>query len=486
MRIPNALVLALLVPLAVPVQASSQGINGRARTYVSYLNLRELVLDSVPESGVEGVGSQRVLADGTRVSCSEEYCQFFRSGEGFDVAPLLQDIELNGWSGITGLRGYAHIRLRKPLGDRVAWPRSDQAFEALAAYVDYSRGPVRLQAGRIWDTSPLGFFNYDGGAFSFRLPSRLEIRAFGGRSLLRGLNQPHRSDLITSVESLGPEENAYLLGGYARWRPHPALTTSFTYQRETMIQAEDLYSERVAGSARLLVEKLTVEMEVKYDLAQGQTNLARFSLSRPLSTGLRGTAEVKKYVPFFQLWTLWGAFSPVGFTEGRARLDWMRADGRLAAHAYGGYRKYAGTDAEAPPAYGIQDESWRLAVGGRYRVKDDLTASGELRYDEGYGSIRSGGDLAVRQQLDSERYLAIQGTAFETFSEFRVGSGRVMGIGLQGGMPLGPSKLQAGAMYYRHTAEDRPAILDLNQARINLSVEIPIGSDPGLAGRGGS
>jgi hypothetical protein len=420
------------------------------------------------------------------VTCGEEFCQYYRSGSGFDVAPLLQDIELNAWSGITGLRAYAHVRLRKPLGDRIVWPRSDQTFEALAAYLDFSRGPVRLQAGRIWDTNPLGFFNYDGGAFSLRLPSRLEVRAFGGRSLLRGLNQPHRSDLITSVEALGPEENAYLAGVHARWRPLNALSASFTYQRETMIQEEDLYSERFAGSAQLLVEKLTVEMEVKYDLAQGQTNLARMSFSHPLGPGLTGTGELKKYVPFFQLWTLWGAFSPVGYTEGRARLDWMRADGRLAAHAYGGFRKYGDTDAEAPPAYGIQDESWRFAVGGRYRIQDDLTASGELRHDEGYGSIRSGGDFSLLKQFNSDRYLAIQGTAFETFSEFRVGSGRVIGVGLQGGTPLGPSKVQAGAMYYRHTAEERPTILDLNQARVHVSVEIPIGSDPGLRGRGGS
>jgi hypothetical protein len=39
-------------------------------------------------------------------------------------------------------------------------------------------------------------------------------------------------------------------------------------------------------------------------------------------------------------------------------------------------------------------------------------------------------------------------------------------------------------MFYKHTTEDRPGILDLNQARLNLSVEIPIGSDPGMAGRG--
>jgi hypothetical protein len=39
-------------------------------------------------------------------------------------------------------------------------------------------------------------------------------------------------------------------------------------------------------------------------------------------------------------------------------------------------------------------------------------------------------------------------------------------------------------MFYRHTPSDQPRILDLNQARLNLILEIPIGSDPGMR-RGG-
>jgi hypothetical protein len=401
-----------------------------------------------------------------------------------DVIPVLQDLELNFWTGITGLRAYAHLRARKPLGDRIIWPRSEEPVEALTAYVEYRRAFYRAQAGRIWQTTALGFYNYDGASLTLQLPKGLDLDVYGGRSLIRGLNQPHRSDLISSVEPLGPEENAYLMGVHARWRPIPAVSTSFTYQRESMIQTEDLYSERIAGSARLMVEKATVEAEVKYDLTTEETNLARLSLSRPLGAGFRGTGEVRKYSPFFELWTIWGAFSPVGYEEARARLDWMSPTGRLAGHAYGSYRKYGDTNAEAPDGYGIRDDGYRFAVGGRYAIQDDLTVKGEYRYDEGYGSSRAGGDLSLQRLFGLKSYVALKGTAFETFSEFRIGSGRVLGGGIQGAMPLGPATVQAGAMFYKHTHEDRPIILDLNQARLNLSLEIPIGGDPGLAGRG--
>jgi hypothetical protein len=78
----------------------------------------------------------------------------------------------------------------------------------------------------------------------------------------------------------------------------------------------------------------------------------------------------------------------------------------------------------------------------------------------------------------------VTGTAFETFSEFRVGYGRVYGGGIQGATPVGPARLQASAMYYRHNQQERPSLLDLNQARLHLILEIPIGRDPGLNGRG--
>ncbi len=484
MKISRHLPFLILALLAIPAHAWPQGFNGTARTYVNYLQIRDLRLDSVPTGDVTGAGSQRTLADGTRVTCGEEYCQFYTSGDAIDVIPVLQDLELNIWTGITGLRAYAHVRARKPLGDRVIWPRSDEPFEALTAYVEYGRSRVRAQAGRIWQTTALGFYNYDGGSLALRLPSRLDLNVYGGRSLLRGLNQPHRTDLISSVDPLGPKENAYLGGVHVRWSPVSAVGGSFTYQRETMIQSDDLYSERIAGTARLLVEKVSVDAEVKYDLTKEETNLARISVSRPLLAGFRGTAEVKRYVPFFELWTIWGAFSPVGYDEARARLDWMRPDGRLSGYAYGSYLKYADTGAEAPAGYRIRDDSRRFAVGGRYTVQENLSVAGEYRYDEGYGAGRSGGDLSVQRSFGGDRYLAFQGTAFETFSEFRVGSGRVVGGGIQGATPLGFATVQGGAMIYKHTAEDRPRILDLNQARLNLSIVIPIGSDPGVVGRG--
>jgi hypothetical protein len=470
--------------LVVPATLLGQGVNGRARTYISYLDIQQTVVDSLPADQVPGEGVARALPDGTRVTCPDEFCRYFRSGSKLGIAPLIQDLELNFWTGITGLRGYAHARGRAPLGDEKAWPRSDQELEALAAYLEYSRSSYQIKAGRIWQTTALGFYNFDGGSASLRLPHGLDVTAYGGLSILRGLNQRHTSNLLASVEPLGPQEDAYLMGVGGRWRPYPNLSTSFTYQREESKDSDLLYSERIAGSARLLMAGSTLDVEVKYDLATEVTNLFRLALSVPVGSGIRARGEVRKYRPFFDLWTIWGVFSPTGFLEAKGRIDWIGLQGRVSAFAYGSYREYEDTEVAPAATYLLQDESWRLGGGGRYSLQENLTLAGEYRYDVGYGASRSGGDLSVRRSFGGGTYLAVQGTAFETFSEFRVGSGRVFGGGLNGATPLGPATVQAGAMFYKHIQDNRPSILDFNQIRFHLNLEIPIGGDPGMSGRG--
>jgi hypothetical protein len=482
----KVLLLALAGMVALPAPGGAQGFNGRARTYASALQIRNLVLDSVPQSEVNGHGPQRVLADGTPAVCGDAYCSFYRAGTDLGVIPVLQDVELNLWPGITGLRAYAHLRARQTVGEwKAVWPGMDEQIEALAAYVEYRRSFYRVQAGRMWRTSALGFYNYDGGSAELRLPSRLDLTLYGGLSLVRGTGDARHSELVSPVEPLGPREDAYLGGIEARWRPIPALSASLVYQREEATRSGDLYSERMAGSARYLWRDATVDMELKYDLATEEVNLARLGISGPIGMGFRASGELRKYTPFFELWTIWGAFSPVGYQEARARLDWASPGGSLSGYGYGAYRQYGETRVDAlGEGPGIRDDGWRLGAGGRYALTADLTLSGEYRYDEGYGSSRHGGDLSLQRFFARDLYVSLTGTAFETFSELQIGSGRVFGGGIQGGVPIGPAKLMGGAMFYKHRPIERPSRLDLNQSRLNLVLEIPFGKEPGLKGGG--
>ena len=357
----SAVVLAGLLALPAPTQA--QGFNGRARTYMSYLQVRDFVLDSLQVGAVPGDGTQRTLPDGTPVTCGEDYCQYFKSGPDLAVIPFLLDLEMNIWTGITGLRAYTHLRGRDSMGDwQVVWPKMNEPFEMLTAYLEYGRSFYQIRAGRMWQTTGLGLYNYDGGSVRFRLPSNVEIEAYGGLSLVRGLNDTHYTDLISDVESLFPREDAYLGGFHMRVRPFSAFAGSFTYQREQATRSGDLYSERVAASGRVLLDWVTLDGELKWDLATSQANLGKIAASFPLGPGFKASAEYRTYNPFFELWTIWGAFSPVGYDEARGRIDWMASTGRISGYAYGSQRTYGDTGADAPDALPIQSESWRWGV----------------------------------------------------------------------------------------------------------------------------
>jgi len=163
----------------------------------------------------------------------------------------------------------------------------------------------------------------------------------------------------------------------------------------------------------------------------------------------------------------------------------MSSTGRFSARAYGSYLQYGDTDTdELSSGQEVRNDAWRFAAGGRYAFSNDIVLDGEYHQDVGYGSSRSGGDVSVQKTFGRGKYLGVRGTAFESFSEFRVGSGRVIGGGVQGALPIGPANLQGSAMFYKHDPSDQPRILDLNQARLNLILEIPIGTDPGMV-RGG-
>lgn len=465
-----------------PGPVHGQGYRGRASTTVSFIQFRQIVLDSVPEASVPGEGVRRLLPDGTRVLCGAAQCHFYRSGPVVEVAPLLQDVEFSVWPGVSGLRGYAHVRARQPLGEEL-WPRSEKRLEALAAYLEYSRPGLRLRGGRLWRTSGLGFYNFDGADVLVRLPGGVRLEGYAGLSLLRGLNEGHTGELLAAVEPFPPDEGAYLFGVQANWRPLPALAGSVVYQRELHTDRAALYSERIAADARILAPWGTVDLDIEVDVATATTNEARVRVSVPVGRAWLGTAEFRRRRPYFDLWTIWGAFSPVGFSEGRIEAGWSHATGRASARAGAAYRRYeeANTSGALVP---IEGDGWRLDLDGRMAPFDGWTVNGRYRRETGFGAARSSGDLSVQRAFGEGNSLGLTAAAFQNVSEFQVGEGVVLAAGVEAGLRAGPARVQAGAAIYRHDWSERPAFGDWSQLRAHAFIEIPIGRDPGLARRG--
>lgn len=476
----GALVLASLLA-AMP--ASAQQLRVTGITTIRYVGIRPLLEDSILAADVPGGSLLRETADGLTVRCVEgaAYCRFYRSGDAVAAVPTTQDLRFSAWGFGRGLRVYARARARAAVGSDAVWPRSDDALDVLEAYGELDRPRVRLRAGRQWTTTGLGVYNFDGAALRLRLAPRLMLEGYGGWSLVRGLNEPITSGALAAVEAFVPEERGLLAGARLRVRPTAASALSVTYQREIRSDRAGLYSERVAAELGVRSRVVTIDADLEADLALGVINEARARMSAYAARSLTMSLFARRHRPYFDLWTIWGAFAPVGFDEAGGGIAWTGA--RWTAEARAGWRSYAdaGTNLALAP---FNDTGWNAGVSLRAELLPSWSLQAWYDVDVGFGAARSQGGGRVQKSLPGDGYVALTATAFQRAYEFRVRSGTVAGLGIDAGAPLGErARISGGLDAYVHGGTDPD--VDWSQLRGSARVEWTIGAEPGRMGGGG-
>jgi hypothetical protein len=484
-----AVVLACGAALAGGVEAQDVRITGT--TIVRYVELRPMITDSVRvEDTSEGEGSLRLTSTGVVVRCvpGELFCRYRRTTDPVSTVPIIQDLEISAWGFGEGIQLYAQLRGRTAMGDAdELWPLAEQELQALAAYLEIDRDLGRVRAGRQWITAGLGFYNFDGAAVLWRAREWAELDVYGGWSLARATNESHASDALAAVEELAPGRRAIRHGAIARARPVPRASVSLQYQREIQTNRGALYSERLAADADYRIGRFgAVSGEAQLDLATGDFNDARLRARMPFPwyQPLTVDAEIRRYQPFFELWTIWGAFAPVGYSEASVGGMLSRFENRLSLSARAAYRRYGetGTGLEFEP---LRDDGWRVSGDVAWRVTPAILAHAGAAGDIGFGASRSDFDAGIRWQPDERGWIGARATAFQTVYEFRVGTGRVLGAGVDGGFrDFRDVRLAGDLAVYRQTFGDRAPSTDWSQVRGSLRLEWTLGSDPGFAMEG--
>lgn len=471
----------LAVAVAVPGEAAAQGYRGTASVRGQWLEIRGLQRDSLAEPAVPGTGTRRELEDGTSVTCIPgAFCHWFGSGEEESIGIVTQDLEVAAWPGITGLSTYVHLRGR--YGSDDFWPRTDQEVEAIAAYVRYDRGDFRFLGGRQFRVNGLGYYNFDGGSILWRALDRVRVDVYGGWSLARGLNAPRTGDLLEEADEFAPGDRGYLVGVDVLGRLGETTSGKFTYQREIRTDEAALYSERVAGDLRTQFDRLSVDVSADYDLAYEEFNEARLRAAAPVALGFEVAAMARHYTPFFELWTIWGAFSPVGYDEGRLTVAWTSPTADIRLEGGGAYRSYEEADAGVE-FISFEEDGWRAFGRARWQPTPWFL---ELAYraDRGTGAARYGGDLAVGRDFGEGTYLAVRGTSSQSFSEFRLGEQLTSGWGADGAIRLGDLSVSGAWALYWIGIDGQPRVEDWTQQRGHLGVTYRFGRDPGVSGGG--
>jgi hypothetical protein len=454
-------------------------------TISRYVEIRPLVTDSVPVDSTRGTGTVReAFTRGVAVQCvpGDAHCRYRRSADESEATlALIQDLEASAWGFGQGIRAYAHLRGRAANGaGEELWPQANDAFDVLDAYLEIDRGRIRGRAGRQWRTSGLGYYNFDGASALLRITDRLSVDAFGGWSLVRGLNESHTSGAIAAVETIPPDDRGLLFGVQVQGRPTPALSVAASYQREVREDRTAFYAERVSADAELRVGRAAgVSASLEADLATGELNEALLRGRVPLPQRFTLIAEARRHVPFFELWTIWGAFSPVGFSEGNASLAWRDVASRITLQARGGWRRYDDTDAGLG-FLPLERTGWRIGGDGTWRAAEEWTVFGAAHSELGFGAARSDVDAGVRWEPSPRLYAGVRAGGFQSANELRVGTGRVFALGLDGGLRLGSeARIVGDVAVYRHSFSDFAPATDWSQTRASLRIEWTIGADPG-------
>jgi hypothetical protein len=470
--------LAACLLAAGPLDAQQVRLTGAST--LRYLELRPLVRDSIAAEDVAGSGLLRLLPDGRGVRCipDDPFCRFTTPGARAGAVLLLHDIEANGWGLGRGVQAHVQLRARSALGGRAEmWPQADDAVDLMAAWVQLDRPRYRIRAGRQWQVSGLGFYNFDGVTAEYAPVRPLRATAWLGRSLVRGTNEGRAGGALESIEDHGPGADGVLAGAQLRYRTsHVAV--GGTYQVDFRSDGTGLFAELAALDAALQTGMGDVDAAVELDVATASLNEARLGVRTLSWHGFVLHAQARRYRPYFELWTIWGAFSPVGFDEARGTVTWSSTRQHLLLRGEAARRTYHDADLR----HGLdtyRGDGWSIGAQAAWAPRP-WRIHGAYRTEAGFGAARRDGHVGVRRELGASAAVDVQALGFQRLYEFRVTEGTVYGAGAEFSVRLGSrAHLHAGGAVYHHVGRSGAGVMDWNQRRGSIRVQWSAGPDAG-------
>ncbi|HSG09653.1 MAG TPA: hypothetical protein VLA36_14930 [Longimicrobiales bacterium] len=476
--------LALLAMslLAFPSAAAGQSVRGWVGTTVQAVELRPLGIDTIPRSMVASTADGFVF-EGRYVSCpSSQICTDYVALDKDHLVAATQDLSLTAWGfGVEGLSFTTLLRTRAHAGGDLVWPRSGDAFDAILGYAQLVRGPLQLRAGRQDLRTGLGFAGFDGAHATYTW-ARVQMEAYVGRSLARGLREP-ANEALRALDDFFFDESVVLYGAAARTRLN-ATTLTARYHREILTDWSSLVGERASLDFNTILPDLRITGSLDYDFSFQRFGKGHVTFGKPAADGhvlLEATA--RRYVPYFQLNTIWGFFEPVSYSEIEMRAGWSPRS-TVGLWASGGWRDYGKPDPDGVLFPSLRDHGWRANAGARWQPKEDWTLDGTYRLEWSPGGSLNSGDVAVRYQPTDRFGVSASATTFEQIEEFRIGEGRAYGGGLSfDAQVLDRLSFAGGVSVLRHTDGDSAFTSPWDQTRGWTSLRISIGEDPGMANR---
>ena len=479
-RAPPLLAAALLAGGAT--HAAGQDYRLRLDSRVQSVAFRGVTLDSIAASQVVvGANGGLETPDGRAVTCfaTTGYCVFYLPGDRLSSAPLVTSGDLTAWGfGVPGLSVRANARWTTDLTGDDHFPGTQPSVELLEAYAEYATSALTGRLGRQHDAGRLGWIGFDGAALTARpLNGRLELTGYGGWGLARAADVPITSPSLNPLGEFQLPERQVTAGARAAWRGARAELQA-EYRREVDRSSDQFVAERAAVSAVLRpVERVTITGGADYDLAQGWWGTSDLTV-RYDDRRVNADAGVRRYRPFFELWTIWGAFSPIGYTaiDGSLAVSPVQ---RLRLRASGERYWFDDTGAETGLAT-FEDRGWRLSFSATAAPVATVIVDGAFHEEFGPGASSRTWDARVSWQPRPDLSVAAFGSTLMRPLELRFDEAHVDAVGVDADYRVSERLRLAvsGAQYFEDRRRPDPGAFDWNQFRVQARITWLLGTDP--------
>jgi hypothetical protein len=306
--------------------------------------------------------------------------------------------------------------------------------------------------------------------------TRLELSAYGGWGLARGLDVPVTSPSLNPLDDFQLPQRDVTAGAELGWRGRAADLRA-EYRRQVDPSSDQFVSERAALTVVLRpVERVSLTGGAEYDLAQGWWGTSDLTLRYDMPR-LSTDAGVRRYRPSFELWTIWGAFSPIAYTAVDGSVS-VAPLARFHLRADGERYWFDDTGAETGLAR-VEDRGWRFSFSATALATPVLTLDGAYHAEFGPGASSRTWDGRVTWLPTPDLSLAAFGSTLLRPLELRFDEAHVDAVGLDAAYRVS-DRLQlalSGAQYFEDRRRPDPGAFDWNQFRLQARITWLFGSD---------
>lgn len=461
--------------------AEAQGYRLRLDSRAQRVSYRGITSDSIPasEAVVAPTGGLQT-PDGFALRCpvGGGYCFFFRPGPEFRGGPMVSAADLTLWGlGLRGLSVRANGRVGIDLGDSDVWPGAEPTVQLIEAYAEYAHRIFTARVGRQVLANRLGVMGFDGGRLTAQAGHYgLEAEAYLGLGLARATALPVTSPVLNPLDDFQPRSRQILAGAAVDWSGR-VTDVRLEYQREVDRDTRNFVSERTALSLDFRpIQRWAFTAGADYDLANTWFGNAEAGV-RYTAPWITVAGGLRQYRPHFDLWTIWGAFSPVPYHAVHTAV-WVRPVPELELR--GRWERYAFSETETEtPLVAVDHDGWRLGAGVTYSPTSAWTIDLGYREEYGPGSSSNGFEGAVTYLPTPTLSFSAYGSALERPLEFRFEETSVDALGLDAEWsPTDRLRIAVGATRYaKDRARPDAGAFDWDQTRLHARVTLVLRSD---------